>query len=434
MDTSDSPALSRRALLAGVAGVPAGLALGRPAAGATQEATPTVATWNLSLGVDLSRLFLARSAEDLRRIAGDLLAEARDHPYRPRLNAVARQLDAVDADVVCLQEAALLGTRDRAGTDDADVDVERDLLADLRSALSAREAGYEVAASTVTTDAALPAAVEGGTVDFGLTDRVVLLVREGVEAADPRGDTFDAALRFPTPGGGDLTLRRGYCLADVTVDGATFAAVSTHLESVSSGPRRRQAAELLGALPEGGPVVVGGDLNSGPGTETEAYDRLTDGLTDAHAALRDGGGYTCCRDADLVNDRSRLDRRVDAVLARGADPVAVSRLGADREDRARVRRDGKRARVWPSDHAGVAATFELPAGTAAASPTATPGSSGSPPATTDGTATQTPATGAEDSPAGARTATGSGPGLGVPGALSALSALTLGALARRRRD
>jgi len=69
-------------------------------------------------------------------------------------------------------------------------------------------------------------------------------------------------------------------------------------------------------------------------------------------------GYTCCQDDDLTNDESQLSRRVDAVLYRGgANPTAIERVGAATDDR--VSLDDESVTLWPSDHAGVVATFEI---------------------------------------------------------------------------
>ncbi|MFC7140990.1 endonuclease/exonuclease/phosphatase family protein [Halosimplex aquaticum] len=444
---SDDPSCSRRAVLAGVAGLPAGIAGRRSGRLRSTDRPPatrpvTVATWNVALGVDLFKLFDARSADDVREIAGELLAGARKHPYEARAAAIADALVAADADAVALQEAA----RIRAGSTETDGDGETvaDLLDSVRSALEARDRPYEVAASTVTTDVELPVESESGRETVRLTDRDVLLVRPGVDARNARGETYDERMEFPVPGTDrTVALRRGYCRADVGPEGAAFTAVSTHLESVSASTRRRQAMELLDALPADGPVVVGGDFNSGPGTITSAYDALTDSLTDAHAQLRpDDDGYTCCRASIVGEGGSRLTKRIDGLLARGeARPTAVERLGEESADRGETTVDGETVAVWPSDHAGVVGTFEVPASaptqTETRRSTRTRGAE-----TTTGTGTGTPVpTGPGDEPSAASgssaatddpsgTTNGSGAGFG---ALAGAAAFVFAALARGRK-
>jgi len=427
-DHSAALSCSRRALLAGTAAaLPVGIARGSPA-----SVQPTVATWNAYLGVELDRLFEARSLEDVRTIAGDLLDTARSHPYEARAAAIADALVAADADVVALQEAALVRTSPAAGGGDGTETVV-DLLDEVVSALDARGRPYEVAASSVTTDVSLPADTDSGLVDLHLTDRVALLTATDVEIQSTEGGTYDERLRLPVPGTDQtVALKRGYCRADLLLDGAAVTALSTHLESASAPTRRQQAEELLDVVPESGPVVVGADLNSGPGTTTDAYDTVTASLTDVHARLRsDADGDTCCQASSLRNDSSRLASRVDAVLTRDTSgPDAVERLGADADDRVEATVDGESVTVWPSDHAGVAATVELPEPTP--TPTARPTrndpdtATGTPPQTTTADRTATPAVSTTARP---ETTSDSGTGFG---ALAALLGVIAGALARGR--
>jgi len=427
MSDHSAPSCSRRGVLAGVAAgaLPVGLARAAPA-----SVRPTVATWNAYIGVELDRLFEARSLEDVRTIAGDLLDTARSHPYEARAGAIADALVAADADVVALQEAALVRTGPTTGSGEGTETVV-DLLEAVVSALDERGRSYEVAASSVTTDVSLPADAESGLVDLHLTDRVALLTAADAEVQSTEGGTYDERLRLPVPGTDrTVALERGYCRAALRFEGAAFTAVSTHLESASAPTRRQQAEELLDVLPGDGPVVVGADLNSGPGTTTTAHDTVTASLTDVHAELRpDSEGYTCCQPSSLRNDSSRLASRVDAVLTRDTSGLeAVERLGADPDDRVDATVDGESVAVWPSDHAGVAATVELSAPTATAQParsdtdtaTGTPAGTATPTDTARPTASTT-----------ARTEPTSGAGTGF-GALAALLGVVAGASVRGR--
>ena len=67
------PRLTRRAVVGSVAGLAAGTAVSGTASAAT-PASVTVLNQNAYLGVDLTRLLAASSLEDVRRIAGELLA------------------------------------------------------------------------------------------------------------------------------------------------------------------------------------------------------------------------------------------------------------------------------------------------------------------------------------------------------------------------
>jgi endonuclease/exonuclease/phosphatase family metal-dependent hydrolase len=428
-----------------------------PTAGQSAAATPTVLTRNVYLGVDLFRLFRTESRAEFRRVVGELLDEVDPAVYEARADAIAGEVAATGADVVALQEATLLRTQRPGdfGTEDADPAsaVLVDFLSLIESALADRDLDYETAAVTTTTDVELPADTDDGQVDVRLTDRDVLLVHGDIEVGDTATETFETSLPIPLPDSDRvLALERGYCSADVTAGGVGFAVVSTHLESVSPLARREQARELLEALPGDRSVVVGGDFNSGPGAEagTETYDLLTDELDDAYAALgSDGGGVTCCQAGDLLNERSRLDERIDALLYRGAvRPTAVGRVGHEPEARVAVEVGNETVRIWPSDHAGVFGTFEVAEPTPTPAPEPTPTST----PTDEPTATRTPTGTPTPSAAETRTRTpvrettptqpptdgtpvptsdGAGPGMGVAAAVAGLSAAVA---ARLRRD
>ena len=168
-------------------------------------------------------------------------------------------------------------------------------------------------------------------------------------------------------------------------------------------------------------------MNSGPGGSGGAYRLLTESFEDAHARLRpDAAGDTCCQDADLRNDASRLSRRIDVVLARGLKPLDVERVGEDRDDRVSVEVDGTPTRLWPSDHAGVVATFGTTTSPEAGTETAGQPSETTRPDWTPSTSTssRSPST----SPAG-RT---SSPPMAGFGLAVSLLAILVAAIARRR--
>lgn len=413
--------LSRRAIVGGVAGLAAGRTLPSTAAETVPELT--VMTRNLYPGVRLSRLFRARSMSDVRRIAGRMLDDIESHPFSARAEAIAGEVEATRPDVVGLQEAVLIRTQRPGDFDDDPLPNASQVVVDLLDLLSSklRDCGleYEVAASTATTDLEVPADGDGQQVDVRLTDRTAVLVRSDVETGAARTDTFDAALRYPLQGT-TVTLRRGYCLVDVTVENAELTVATVHLESVDADVRLQQAEELLTDLPTDGPVVLAGDINSGPASTEDSYALLTESFDDVHASIRPAAdGYTCCHDADLRNEPSRLSRRIDVVLARGdLEPTAVERVGADPDSRVTAEVDGETARLWPSDHAGVVATLEAAQSTSTPTPVDT--------STSTEISTSTPTEGSsERGTPSDETGDGFGP-------LVALAALAAGALAGLR--
>lgn len=362
---SERPTVSitRRSLLGGTALAAVGAA---PTAAADGRGL-VVMTRNLYVGVDLFRLARAEDLDDLRTIAGELFEDARDHPYRARAAAIAAEIEATAPDAVGVQEAALVRTREPSEFDGEHdpgaTDVAVDVLALLVSALDARGLDYRVAVETVTNDVEVPAELDGGDreIDVRLTDRTAILVREDVETGETRSERFDADLPVPLDSV-EFSLRRGYSSVAVRLDDATVTVATTHLESFGRGVRREQAAELRDVLPTDRPVVLASDLNSGPDGRSGAYDTLRESFEDAHeAATTDAAAPTCCYDADLRGDDGALSQRVDVALYGGRlEAVDGERVGVDPDGRATAEVDGESVRLWPSDHAGVVASFELP--------------------------------------------------------------------------
>lgn len=415
---------TRRAVLGGVAGAAATTRV--PLATADSHDPDAhdlrVMTRNLYVGVDLFRLAVAEDLDDVRRIAGALLAEARSHPYGARVDALAAEVAASEPAVLGVQEAALIRTREPSEFDgDHDPgasDVLVDLLAELEGALAARGLEYERVASTVTNDIEVPAATGDGDVDVRITDRTALLVRDDIAVEDARADRFEATVPIPLADT-ELRLRRGFCRVDLAVDADPATVATAHLEAFDGSARRRQAEELLGRLPGDRPVVLAGDINSGPDSGSGAYDALTESFVDAAAAVApDAASATCCYDADLRDDAGALSSRVDVVLHRGRlRPTGIELVGVDPGERVVVEQGGETVRLWPSDHAGVVASFRL--GTESATGAETPAR------TSPGTTSSTPT---DPGPGNRQSEAQSGFGF-----LAALVGAVAAAMERRRR-
>lgn len=352
---------TRRTVLGGMAGAAAITSVPLAAADAHDLG---VMTRNLYVGVDLFRLAIAQDIDDVRRIAGELLAEARSHPYEVRMDALAGEVATTEPTVLGVQEAAMLRTHEPSEFDgDHDPgasDVLVDLLAAFEDALAARGLEYELAASTVTNDIEVPAATDDGDVDIRITDRTALFVRKDVTIEDARAGQFEATVPIQL-GETELQLRRGFCRVDLSVDEEPATVATTHLEAFAENVRQQQAEELLDQLPDDRPVVLAGDINSSPDGQSSAYDVLTGTFSDTVvAAAPDTASPTCCYDADLRDDADALSRRVDVVLHRGSlQPTDVELVGVDPTERVQVEQGGETVRLWPSDHAGVVASFKL---------------------------------------------------------------------------
>jgi endonuclease/exonuclease/phosphatase family metal-dependent hydrolase len=139
--------------------------------------------------------------------------------------------------------------------------------------------------------------------------------------------------------------------------------VTTHLNTVPS-VQLAQMQELISAESGVLPIVMAGDFNANADdpldpTYATYLAALNAGFADAWTAAHGGGGdpgYTCCQDQDLLNFPSALDQRVDLELLRGAIGVDGADLRGDNAA------DRTPSGLWPSDHAGLITTLEIPRG------------------------------------------------------------------------
>ena len=331
-----------------------------------------VMSYNLYLGADIFDL-VGTAPEQIPGAAAELYARVQATDFPARAEAIADIVEAEAPDLIGLQEVTLYRLQAPSDFDFATgvggnppnaQDVAYDFLAILLDALEARGLDYTVRATTTNADVEVPTTTDGETfTDVRLTDRDVILAREGVSTRSAVEANFDVAAPVPV-GGSAIEFLRGYNHVTATVDDATFTFANAHLEVDDGNPQgaaraqTAQAAELVIALsgaPE--PVVLVGDFNSpadGSGTvtpdfNTTTYGLLTNTYTDAFGAAE---APTCCQAADLLNTTSELDSRIDLVLYRGdVETVSTDVVGDER-----VNLGGPQ---WPSDHAGVVATLQI---------------------------------------------------------------------------
>jgi endonuclease/exonuclease/phosphatase family metal-dependent hydrolase len=211
-------------------------------------------------------------------------------------------------------------------------------------------------------DAQVPSALG---FDVRVTNQDAILVR-----ADLLNDEFDVSnlqieqfgikLTVPTLLG-PFSDPRGWASIDVRMRGHHFRLVTTHLDSVSPAIRVAQAGELLQTAANTSlPVIMSGDFNIAADTSLDpsfpGYQAIINaGFSDAWR-VRHGAdpGFTAHQDPNLLNPTSALTHRVDLVLLRGGFGVTdISLIGNQPGDRTA-------SGLWPSDHAGIAATLRLP--------------------------------------------------------------------------
>jgi hypothetical protein len=367
------------------------LALGWAAAPAQAAPRPgdgtplTVMTRNIYLGGNITRPLTATAGKtglealvafgNANHTLASIVDET-DFPARSKL--LAREIGDTRPDLVGLQEVALWRSGplelNAVGVANATT-VDYDFLATLLADLEAIGQPYEVVHVQEESDVEGPAfrgSPLNGTVsdpsDVRLTMRDVLLKRAGnrVKVLASGGDQYDARLPF-TVANVTFTFIRGYNWADIRVGAKTVRVVNTHLESQFSFLAMAQAQELLAgpAAVTDRPLVVLCDCNSDPldhstkpGDPTPhsaPYELLTGpgGLTDEWLEFAPAEQGWTSGFSEFVDDAdtSRVDHRIDLVLARSADGAAMPAdkgriVGVDPANRTG-------SGLWPSDHAGV---------------------------------------------------------------------------------
>jgi hypothetical protein len=266
------------------------------------------------------------------------------------MGAVADEIARARPHAVGLQEVSVLDIDLTAFG--LPIVIHADFLPALMKDLEARGLHYSVAA-TVRNLAATP--IEG----IRLVDYDALLVDvDRVTVQQSGGQNFAVNIGTVAPG---VELKRGWVWASTTVGGQGYFFASTHLEGSAPGTpiMAAQAAELAAFVPVDRPVVVMGDLNDRPGSIM--YQTLiTQGFGDIWATVHPGAaGFTCCHASNLSNQTADFSQRIDYVFARnigrgvssGVEMIDITgNVPADRLA-------GPAHPLWPSDHAGLVATY-----------------------------------------------------------------------------
>ncbi|MEO5986790.1 MAG: endonuclease/exonuclease/phosphatase family protein [Candidatus Limnocylindria bacterium] len=213
-----------------------------------------------------------------------------------RLRAIGAFLSGLDADLIALQECALL-SRDGQMVDNA---------GDL-----ARQLGVELRYGAIRSFEVVEHGRLRGVGSFGnavlcrrpiLASQTVALPAAPIDALieEPGFDHPAAGVRYADT---DPTIREPRCLLLVGLEGVQVG--TTHLSHIGSGERRLQAEVVQAAFGEASPALLLGDLNA----RVDAPELAPlDGWTDAFAEPR-GDEARISTDDDML---------IDQVLVRGA--------------------------------------------------------------------------------------------------------------------
>jgi hypothetical protein len=380
------------------------LAAAMPGLAAEMPAAPspkpdlTVMTRNLYVGGDILAVGQAQTPDEFIEAAKAFLQAVAATDFPARAEALAAEIADKRPDAVGLQEVydfQLNGVN--VGTPFVNY---LDLLL---AAIARHGETYVAIAKVKNADLNVPLDLNGdGAPELvRVTDRDVILVRHGLAASvlplgtlnptcrvSEQGCNYLVVAGVTVPGLGSIAFERGYVAAVVVKGTESYLVFNTHLEVRTPAPanpysaivQAAQATELkavVDAVPAIGRVVITGDFNSSPEdgllpvppplqvppynlppvinppyrqwSEGEDIVGLPSGAAYFDAwTLRPGRppGFTCCQDADLSNEWSVLDERIDLVFSR-EQPAGVKAnvVGNDPADRF--------SGLWPSDHAGV---------------------------------------------------------------------------------
>jgi hypothetical protein len=341
-------------------------ALALPALGQEARGNLTVMTYNVNEGTDFLQVVGATNAIQFLLGVGDIVTQVQGTNPPERMQAVAAQILAAHPTLVSLQEVdqwyqgpfdPLTGT---CGT----LSLKYDMLAELTGALAAQGGHYQVVLNVP--EIMLPATpgliLPDTFLCASVTDYNVILARTDINPqsfrlSNAQSGQFVAAVPFTTPFG-VVPITRSWASVDVQFHASIFRFIGTHLESFVPPIREAQGAELrVGPANTTLPVIVAMDSNAQafPLPQDPTYvDFMASGYNDVWSEIFPSApGLTCCQNESDNNPVSELYQRIDVILTLGnIEGQKIALFGADPRTRTP---DG----LWPSDHAGVAASVTI---------------------------------------------------------------------------
>ncbi len=344
-----------------------------PLPGATADAGPPVTlkvmTRNLFLGsdvgADLLMGMLPATTADIPPRAAALWDNVQGSDIPARAELVADEIAAAQPDIIGIQEAEMFRTQAPSDIFANHMinapDVAFDFLASLTAGLEKRGLKYDAFVNQLT-DFEVPTGRDPAMlIDVRLTDRDVILIRQGITHGTPVNNLFATYLpvdlgKTDRDPGIHVEIKRGFQTMTVDHQGAHFTFLNAHLEVGGQFLKlfqQAQAKDLAAALDGiAGTIVAVGDFNSAADhVDTTSYGQIAAKLTEAWPQIHPmDPGLTCC--APLADPGFKADGRIDLVFYRGGVNVQAAEIvGAEK-------RTAKGLRA--SDHAGVVVTLSLP--------------------------------------------------------------------------
>ncbi len=328
----------------------------------------TVMTRNLDTGTDFGPIFSATTPFQLLTAVGAAYAEVQTSNIPERAAGVAKEIEANQPDLVALQEVTTVYIGPYGGPATTLV---ADQLQSLLDELASRGLHYAPIAVLTNLDAEAPALDSSFNIfDVRTTDHDVILARTDLPVSEFKLENtqthhFATNLTFFNPLLGSLTTPHGWISVDAKLRGKNYRFVTTHLEVLSPAIQAAQATELVQqAANTDLPVVFAGDFNadaeSSDSGANPAYNiMMTAGFVDTWRQVHpaDQGFTWPLHGEDPFIPFTTPYQRIDLVFSRGGlkgiDPVNIALIGNNQSTALTP------SGLWPSDHAGLAASFTL---------------------------------------------------------------------------
>ena len=340
-------------------------ALAIPSMAASRN-TITIMSRNMDAGTDFNYILGAVDESSFIQGVAATLDEIKASGIPQRADRLAEEIAATTPDLIGLQEVTLWRTGPLGA---AATDILYDQLDLLLAALAKRNLHYGIVAIQAVVDTEAPVPTAGLT--LRLTDRDVILARLDLRQSEfdltnAQTHRFRAAFVLGNPVLGQLTLPCGWLSVDITLRGARFRFVNTHLESPVPGVPEAaevqvaQAQELIASVADADvPVIIVGDLNANAEPGIDHFDttkKLVEaGFADAWPVVHPGeAGYTWpLFGEDQDTGPATPSKRIDLIYTRGTKPhfftTGLEVLSAERT--------GMQAPA--SDHAGLVVKLVL---------------------------------------------------------------------------
>jgi endonuclease/exonuclease/phosphatase family metal-dependent hydrolase len=153
------------------------------------------------------------------------------------------------------------------------------------------------------------------------------LKTRGIRIVAARSGRFPTQFRIPTRAIGEVETTRGWNYVDITTDGRPARVVNAHPEAFSADIRLSQTKELIaGPLATSRPLILAGDLNTGPDLPMEQDRAPYAELAKAKLVDRRTPAFNCCFNDDLRT--GEWDHIVDRIMTRPKLPLVRSFIGS----------------------------------------------------------------------------------------------------------